>query len=101
MITSMTPNPHREAVAQFTEGPWRVQGGEVVSQHDPICSMPVLYRASKEARAVLEADANLIAAAPELYEALELIVEQREAFFTEHAWKAAEAALAKARGESA
>jgi hypothetical protein len=32
--------------------------------------MPVLYRETREARAQLDADARLIAAAPELYEAL-------------------------------
>jgi hypothetical protein len=47
------------------------------------------------------ADARLIAAAPELYEALERLLDQRKAgFFTEYVWEAARAALAKARGEA-
>jgi hypothetical protein len=54
----------------FTPGPWRVQGGEVVAPTDPICSMPTLYRETREARTQLDADAHLIAAAPELYETL-------------------------------
>jgi hypothetical protein len=60
-------------IGQATPGPWRVQGGEIVSASDPICSMPALYRSTKEAKAQLAADAHLIAAAPELYEALELV----------------------------
>jgi len=46
-----------------------------------------------------EADAHLIAAAPELYEALDNL-ENDDGSIPDHAWKLVQAALAKARGES-
>lgn len=58
--------------------------------------------ADKIARVYKESDANLIAAAPEMLEALELILIQRENFDDEAAkniYELATEAIAKARGE--
>lgn len=47
-----------------------------------------------------EANANLIAAAPELLEALEILVKQPDTYSVEKAFVKARAAIAKAKGEA-
>ena len=69
----MTPNPHREAGAQFTPGPWFVRSAaagvfNVSAAKKTICNTPNCD--PRGALALNEANAHLIAAAPELYEAL-------------------------------
>jgi hypothetical protein len=102
----MTPNPHREAGAQFTPGPWEWwDDGE---------SLVRITEASEQklvCKTVLPSNARLIAAAPSLYEALEAFVDKIDhACLVEHdcrdshladELRSALAALAKARGESA
>lgn len=60
--------PHK---TQWTPGPWRISGGSCV------------YGADPERKEICQVDGgperNLIAAAPELYEALELLVIDNEA----------------------
>jgi hypothetical protein len=87
---------------KFTPGPWFAQRGEIVSANDPICSMPTLYRASKDAKDALAADAALIAAAPEMFEALEEVrmCGNAGAKLSRAASDKVKAALRKARGEA-
>jgi hypothetical protein len=54
------------------------------------------------ARACLYEAADKLRAGTQLYEALERLLDQRKAgFFTEYAWEAARAALARAKGDRA
>jgi hypothetical protein len=106
MITSMTPNPHREA--GHTPGPWQANGNAIQTETGEYVANLSSPRGAEQR----ERDAGLIAAAPELYEAGEeladklwiLSCESRD----EKSRAAAEAAIAmwnaakaKARGESA
>jgi hypothetical protein len=118
----MTPNPHREAGAQFTPGPW-ARGKDpydlvIQSEHWNIATVDGMgnpWRGSERWNE-REANAHLIAAAPELYEALrqcrtELDYCQQQLAAhgqTGHpedsvsrALREGKAALAKARGEAA
>lgn len=106
---------------KFTPGPWNVWIGSgdwgmpithtVYVGSDPynnvgeICSIysvqPYCAGASKkDKQRHLEgrANAHLIAAAPDLYEALDNL-ENDDGSIPDHAWKLVQAALAKARGE--
>jgi hypothetical protein len=95
--------------AGFTPGPWMmaaipssVVGWPVVQQGvgRSICSISYLPReANPEVYAQSEANARLIAAAPDLYEALVALVEEREPIGPQ--WRKAKEALAKARGDAA
>ena len=77
--------------AQFTPGPWRVVSMAYNVKNGPQTEFGVV-----NGDRMNEADAHLITAAPELYEALQW------AFDGTPGWPAlAEAALAKARGEPA
>ena len=87
---------------KWTPGPWRVEtsgrGSLCVASDDAwICgeldNQPHEMRTSEA-----EANAHLIAAVPELYEALQNVI--READRKTDAFNRARAALAKARGES-
>lgn len=73
----------------FTEGPWEVTGG-----NDVIIG-------SRYINAPCDEDANLIAASPDLYAALEEIIADLEGCYAdgEPSVIKARAALAKARGE--
>ena len=77
---------------KFTPGPWGVNtGGEVVCDVNDFQWVMAQSRGDDDL-----ANAHLIAAAPELYEALADLV---QAFDGEPGWGPARAALAKARGE--
>jgi hypothetical protein len=98
-------NMGRDAGAAFTPGPWEVDGTHVyapsgiLSARRKVCIV----------RDNLEANARLISAAPELYEALRLFVEEYDAvddhtgvslmIAYDNALMAGRAALAKARGQ--
>lgn len=93
------------AKTKFTPGPWSIFG-PLSDKYDPA------YRVSAERTLSLtvsacpdgfvqgenKANAHLIAAAPELYEALELLL-SAQGQMEEKAIKMAKVALAKARGE--
>ena len=104
---------------KWISGPWHVdpdlvlrRGYTAISAEDHYGLAQVVSRMDDadeddEYTATLEASARLIAAAPELYEALEeckrvlsdLQSTQLEGTRTRAAWEKARAALAKARGE--
>ena len=98
--TGWTPGPWRAETSTPEEGydHWRVthgQGGYLFE----VASIPLLSESPEGC-----ANATLIAAAPELYEALERLVDDTSAgrlggVSLAHGIKAARAALKKARGE--
>ena len=83
-------------MTQHTPGPWRVAGqGEQGTQQ-----LPILRPDGKIVAAIRDegglADARLIAAAPELLEALEGLCEPSDPATDPQRWEAAKAAIAKA-----
>jgi hypothetical protein len=87
---------------KFTPGPWhRIDGDRnVYSASGAICKNPVILCGGSAARN-WEANARLIASAPDLLEALDLMVTTHD----EGGWPSAtiviaRAAIARARGES-
>jgi hypothetical protein len=112
-----TPNPHREA--GHTPGPWRatpngygrwfVHGGPDLISDGTGTSYQALVCGGNNHDTLTEANARLIAAAPELYEVLADIMENPifqtaiggNPNMVEDLMARASAALAKARGESA
>lgn len=98
------------ADAKFTPGPWtavRVASGDYRIQYNTRGNWLGLIYQDDENPDRVKADADVAAAAPELYEALELLVdyaegsEDPELFEEEHLrLNKARAALAKARGET-
>lgn len=89
---------------KFTPGPWSFDGRDVVGMVGEIdtCIAECFDHSSID-RHNAKANAYLIAAAPELYEALELLVSYGDVFAyragTENPYLKGKAALAKARGE--
>ena len=81
---------------RWTAGPWQVADGfKIVGQGRRIADTLI---DSGTAVAEQQANANLIAAAPDLYEALELML-QRYGYETCEYVQKASTALTKARGE--
>ena len=86
-----------------THGPWHItdEGSQIVIQtfsNHPTGTLARIYRTDELANS----DARLIAAAPELLEALQMLMPQepQEADSYDRAmWKNARAAIAKARGK--
>lgn len=92
--------------AKFTSGPWRVvatsDGFEYIASPESVemvGHVPTYWKHTV-CTDFKEADGNLIAAAPELYAALEKVVHDYDALGTygEYAKRDALSALAKARG---
>jgi hypothetical protein len=91
-------------MSQHTPGPWEIDqairhGFTVYSQQ---AGFIVGYMDEEGRYGAVESEANarLIAAAPDLLEALEELLVQREGHYsTQTAWDKARAAIAKARGE--
>lgn len=94
---------------KFTPGPWKLHPNndyifsfKSLDDWDnprPICSPAVIYKENEEN----EANARLIAAAPELYDAVKELLyalQDDENWRTSGVYEDAEAALAKARGEA-
>lgn len=91
-------------MSKHTPGPWHVSDGWVQTDTSAVC---MISRHALDEREL--ADARLIAAAPDLLEALELILETR--IQEKHMWSASPgesplhdrclAAIAKAKGEQA
>lgn len=82
--------------AKHTPGPWKIDYGYNRSINFIGPCVPDQYAGSSWLR-VTEANARLIAAAPELLEALKLLVEDRHPeFIPAHKWEQARAAIAKA-----
>lgn len=90
--------------AAHTPGPWAVNpfnaqvdafvGGEPL----PVCQL--LWPTDERTEEETFANARLIAAAPDLLEALVTLVEAEPGTMTREMWDDARAAIAKARGES-
>lgn len=87
-------------MSEFTQGPWVAKGGEVCTEdyeaegqimHDHICSCEVVNGESP--------NANLIAAAPELLEALQDALHAHDKHGEHSEWDFARAAIAKALGQ--
>lgn len=99
---------------KFTSGPWRVRdSGPQFCSLTPGSKMFVLEQSSPDELHIgfacswindpedaieAKANAHLLAAAPDLYEALANL-ENDAGQIPEHAWQMVQAALAKARGE--
>lgn len=81
---------------KFTTGPWLAnRDGDVFAGQDFICCSGRVYDRTEEDKA----NSNLLAAAPELYEALKAALEVHGD--GEYSWvSGARAALSKALGES-
>lgn len=79
----------------FTPGPWAWSGAQLLAERDRH-SETVLIAAQFEPS---DADARLIAAAPEMFEALKLVAESGKfTCFDDTAWDAVNDALSKAGG---
>lgn len=94
---------------RWTKGPWAaklIRGSykrpAIVKAGDKIVAACGGDQLNPDAPSIGEAAANatLIAAAPELYEALKALYEEDERDIPRSIWGAAEAALAKAEGRS-
>lgn len=96
--------------AKFTKGPWtavQVACGDYRIQYNPQGNWLGLIYHDDHNPDIAKADADVAAAAPELYEALELCLADLKAvtnvvgrgIMTDKAISCADSALAKARGE--
>lgn len=90
----------------FTKGPWRVddsvhgkEGGIVHIKSDGYSEMCTMWAFALENEDEFLANANLIAASPDLYEVLQEAVESNIAVENPDWWGRVFKALAKARGE--
>lgn len=81
---------------KFTPGPWLVMANQIGTQETEIASI-CLTAQIRLPKDETKANAHLIAAAPDLYEALEYCIKQIPEFGDVPGIKAA---LAKARGEN-
>ena len=96
-------------MSKYTPGPWKRQDWAVLCKNDTVvCN--VLPWDTSGCREEDHTNAHLIAAAPELYEALEAVVawagqvagdceDDTQAYLEEESIRRAEHALAKARGD--
>ena len=96
--------------AQHTPGPWFVENDETNYKHDTDPNRPSI-RSNAESEGVWfiarieegcpnpHENANLIAAAPDLLEALENL-ENDDNSIPSHAWDMVQSAIAKAKGET-
>ena len=91
---------------KWTPGPWRVLNDEaikVASSDGSLATVTHIHLRGRRDTSEVEANANLIAAAPDLYAALADLLD-REGDDTldsvKAKWAAARAALAKARGQA-
>ncbi|CAA2139527.1 hypothetical protein [Hyphomicrobium sp. ghe19] len=81
----------------FTPGPWKWDAGDVGQDYAvPYCDVYADDRDAVIASVSNPDDAPLIAAAPDLYEALKALDDRGHTMAT---WELAKRALAKARGE--
>lgn len=82
----------------WTKGPWTLWDGDIVAQSDACNPIVTLYDDTSDA------DARLIAAAPDIAEALEAVMQDvmsvdNDSCLSLEVGKAVKAALRKARGE--
>jgi hypothetical protein len=77
-------------MSNHTPGPWKVEGGEIQFGSIGECVVDYVYT---------KADAHLIAAAPDMLEALENL-ENDDGHQNKTAWRLVQAAIAKAKGET-
>lgn len=83
---------------EHTEGPWEVYKLSTESHADELCIV-VTEDLESEVTGVIyeESDASLIAAAPEMLEALENL-ENDNGAIPEHAWQMVQTSISKAKG---
>jgi len=89
-------------MSKHTPGPWRYEefGPNVIIKATKNPMLSVVHSLYHESREQMEANADLIAAAPELLEALEaLVLDESKEYIPTRLWDAARAAIAKAKGE--
>ena len=92
-------------MSNHTPGPWTFNGRTVRGPHpkDPEGRTRIVAEAIWDRGTYVddaEANARLIAAAPELLEALEaLVLDESKEYIPTRLWDAARAAIAKAKGE--
>lgn len=79
-----------------TPGPWTIEHPGHLSHNTPV----IESASGRVAMVRREEDADVIAAAPDLLEALENL-ENDDNSIPEHAWKLVTAAIAKAKGNAA
>ena len=82
-----------------TPGPWTCDGCEVYGSGIQVGSIYPAVTADEEM--MVEANANLIAAAPELLAALQTFVDDPQSYWMEHLWDFAREAVDKATGGAA
>lgn len=84
---------------KWTPGPWKLKGAGSIMGADDVLVATTGYRVAVGSDED-ESSARLIAAAPELYEALDAITHwnDRDGHVDASWWNAARAALARARG---
>jgi hypothetical protein len=84
-----------------TPGPWRVVGRFYIeAATDPVCEVCRPTRRTREALEVIDADARLIAAAPDMFAALEQLEGLCMMETRQRPLAIIRAALAKVRGEA-
>lgn len=88
--------------SKFTPGPWRASGtGAIMAVGGQIIAMPVNLPLNEAMASIQTANNHLIAAAPDLYEALNEYFHAISRASVDVSAKKCRAALAKARGETA
>jgi hypothetical protein len=91
-------------VSKFTAGPWkryeRTDGGFVITTQKGLSPVSIANVIIRRDLHEFEANANLLAAAPELYEACEAALNMVETDQGPPNWDLLRAALRKARGQS-
>jgi hypothetical protein len=83
-----------------TPGPWHAEGSVVTNDQDEIVSTCFIGFCARKDRDEDHATARLIAAAPDMLEALEEIMKTIAGCQTEFYYQLARAAIAKAKGEA-
>lgn len=83
-----------------TPGPWHAEGSVVTNDQDEIISTCVIGFCARKDHDEDHATARLIAAAPDMLEALEEIMKTIAGCQTEFYYQLARAAIAKAKGEA-
>lgn len=98
-VAAKPSRPSAQPEPKFTPGPWRVEGPADAEMRNPHMGYWSVEGLTNVACHVTRDDARLIAAAPEMYEALNALMaasSEEEEFF---AYQSARAAISKATGE--
>jgi hypothetical protein len=103
MTTRLPTNAERDGLG-FTPGPWRIErnGDGAITSYYGADKKRVDAAVGSGRREITEANARLIVAAPDLYEALQLVLDTYgfDSSTDSSIWQTVCAALAKARGQA-